>query len=115
MLAAYGSGASKMSYDEGKRILNLDIGGGTTKLAIVVKGDVVATAALLRQQPGDGLGILAPQGLTRENDHPGVDVPGLYARRRIGLVDDDAERGVVDTLVAGIGRQRNRRLEQGLP
>jgi ethanolamine utilization protein EutA len=46
MLAAYGSGASKVSYDEGKRILNIDIGGGTTKLGIVEKGDVVATAAL---------------------------------------------------------------------
>ena len=46
MLAAYGSGASKVSYEEGKRILNLDIGGGTTKLAIVDKGDVIATAAL---------------------------------------------------------------------
>jgi ethanolamine utilization protein EutA len=46
MLAAYGSGASKVSYDEGKRILNVDIGGGTTKLGIVEKGDVVATAAL---------------------------------------------------------------------
>src|SRR6266567_1314562 len=30
MLAAYGSGASKLSYDESKRILNVDIGGGTT-------------------------------------------------------------------------------------
>ena len=46
MLAAYGSGASKVSYDEGKRILNIDIGGGTTKLGIVENGDVVATAAL---------------------------------------------------------------------
>src|SRR5262249_1439347 len=46
MLAAYGSGASKVSYDEGERILNIDIGGGTTKLAIVEKGDVVATAAV---------------------------------------------------------------------
>src|SRR3954463_1851108 len=35
MLAAYGSGASKVSYEQGKRILNVDIGGGTTKLAIV--------------------------------------------------------------------------------
>ena len=33
MLAAYGSGASRVSHDEGKRILNIDIGGGTTKLA----------------------------------------------------------------------------------
>src|SRR5262249_5899871 len=46
MLAAYGSGASKVSYDDGKRILNIDIGGGTTKLGIVENGDVIATAAL---------------------------------------------------------------------
>jgi ethanolamine utilization protein EutA (predicted chaperonin) len=46
MLAAYGSGASKVSYEEGLRILNIDIGGGTTKLAIVDKGHVTATAAL---------------------------------------------------------------------
>jgi ethanolamine utilization protein EutA len=35
MLAAYGSGAARISHDEGKRILNVDIGGGTTKLAVV--------------------------------------------------------------------------------
>jgi ethanolamine utilization protein EutA len=46
MLAAYGSGASKVSHDEDRRILNIDIGGGTTKLAIVEKGHVTATAAL---------------------------------------------------------------------
>jgi ethanolamine utilization protein EutA len=46
MLAAYGSGASKVSHEEDKRILNIDIGGGTTKLAIVEKGNVVATAAV---------------------------------------------------------------------
>ena len=46
MLAAYGSGASKVSYDDDKRLLNIDIGGGTTKLAVVEKGNVVATAAL---------------------------------------------------------------------
>src|SRR6516165_6617678 len=38
----------------------------------------------------------------------------LNAGRRIGLVDDGAERGVVDALVARIGCQRHRRLEQGL-
>ena len=46
MLAAYGSGASKLSYDQSKRILNVDIGGGTTKLGIVENGDVTTTAAL---------------------------------------------------------------------
>ena len=46
MLAAYGSGAARVSYDEGKRILNIDIGGGTTKLGVVENGNVIATAAL---------------------------------------------------------------------
>ena len=40
MLAAYGSGASRVSHDEDKRVLNIDIGGGTTKLALVEKGHV---------------------------------------------------------------------------
>src|SRR5262245_20386828 len=40
MLAAYGSGAARVSHDQRKRILNIDIGGGTTKLAIVEQGRV---------------------------------------------------------------------------
>jgi ethanolamine utilization protein EutA len=46
MLAAYGSGAAQTSYDEGLRILNIDIGGGTTKLAVLDHGEVVRTAAI---------------------------------------------------------------------
>lgn len=46
MLAAYGSQAVRASYDRGERILNVDIGGGTTKLSLVEAGRVVATAAL---------------------------------------------------------------------
>lgn len=46
MLAAYGSGAAKASHDGGTRILNVDIGGGTTKLALCEKGRVLWTAAL---------------------------------------------------------------------
>jgi ethanolamine utilization protein EutA len=46
MLAAYGSGAARVSNDERKRILNLDIGGGTTKLGLVENGMVIATAAV---------------------------------------------------------------------
>lgn len=46
MLAAYGSGAARVSSDQGKRILNIDIGGGTTKLALVEQGRVLATAAV---------------------------------------------------------------------
>jgi ethanolamine utilization protein EutA len=46
MLAAYGSGAARVSSDQGKRILNVDIGGGTTKIAVVDRGRVVSTAAI---------------------------------------------------------------------
>ncbi|MGW1797198.1 ethanolamine ammonia-lyase reactivating factor EutA [Streptomyces sp. NPDC001984] len=46
MLAACGSGAAKASYDTGRRILTVDIGGGTTKLAVVDGGRVTATAAV---------------------------------------------------------------------
>ena len=46
MLAAYGSGAAKRSHDDDCHILNVDIGGGTTKLALVAHGHVEATAAI---------------------------------------------------------------------
>ncbi len=46
MLAAYGSGAAKASHDGQCRILNVDIGGGTTKLALCEDGHVRWTAAL---------------------------------------------------------------------
>ena len=46
MLAGYGSGAARVSSDQSKRILNIDIGGGTTKLALVENGRVTATAAI---------------------------------------------------------------------
>lgn len=46
MLAGYGSGAAKLSHDQDSHILNIDIGGGTTKLAFVAHGNVVETAAI---------------------------------------------------------------------
>ena len=44
-LAAHGSGAVALSREKGEAILNVDIGGGTTKLALVVNGEVTSTAA----------------------------------------------------------------------
>jgi ethanolamine utilization protein EutA len=44
-LAAHGSGAVALSREAGVPVLNVDIGGGTTKLAIAAEGAVVATAA----------------------------------------------------------------------
>ncbi len=46
LLAAYGSGAARASHDLARPVLNVDIGGGTTKLALVENGKVVHTAAI---------------------------------------------------------------------
>jgi len=45
-LAVFGSGAARRSFDGGCRILNVDIGGGTTKLGLVERGELLATAAV---------------------------------------------------------------------
>lgn len=60
-LAAHGSGAVKLSTAHGKVLLNVDIGGGTTKLALIRNGELLATVAiavggrLLVEEPGKGL------------------------------------------------------------
>ncbi|HEX7466640.1 MAG TPA: ethanolamine ammonia-lyase reactivating factor EutA, partial [Usitatibacter sp.] len=57
LLAAYGSGAAKASHDLGRPVLNVDIGGGTTKLALVEGGRVVHTAAI---HVGGRLAVVEP-------------------------------------------------------
>jgi len=46
MLAANGSGAVQASYDRNERIINIDIGGGTTKLSVIENGKILSTAAI---------------------------------------------------------------------
>ena len=57
-LAAYGSGAARVSHDRQERILNIDIGGGTTKLGLVENGRVIATAAV---HIGGRLAVVDPE------------------------------------------------------
>jgi ethanolamine utilization protein EutA len=45
LLAAHGSGAVAYSAEQQCRVLNIDIGGGTTKLAVAERGRVCSTAA----------------------------------------------------------------------
>lgn len=59
MLAGFGSGAARVSHDQGNRILNVDIGGGTTKLGLIDRGRVVATAAI---HVGGRLQVMDPDG-----------------------------------------------------
>jgi ethanolamine utilization protein EutA len=46
LLAAHGSGTIALTEGDPRRLLNVDIGGGTTKLAVVERGRVAETAAL---------------------------------------------------------------------
>src|SRR4051812_8607170 len=78
MLAAYGSGASRVSHDEEKRVLNIDIGGGTTKLALVEKGHVIATAAV---HIGGRLQVVDPKTGHIER----LDPAGRYHARQAGF------------------------------
>ncbi len=68
MLAAYGSGAARVSSDQSRRILNIDIGGGTTKLALLEQGRVIATAAI---HIGGRLQVVDDQGRITRLDPAG--------------------------------------------
>jgi ethanolamine utilization protein EutA len=65
-MAAHGSGAVALSRAKGVTVLNVDIGGGTTKFALVQRGEVLATAAiavggrLIVEEPGEGIVRLEP-------------------------------------------------------
>jgi ethanolamine utilization protein EutA len=78
ILAAHGSGAVALSRTRSGPLLHVDAGGGTTKLAIVREGAVVATAALAvgaRVKHADG-----PAGMARAvvaGASGGADVPLL--------------------------------------
>ena len=73
-LAVFGSGAARRSFDEGSRILNIDIGGGTTKLGLVDHGELVATAAV---HTGGRLIVVGEGGRIERLDPQGRD----HARR----------------------------------
>src|SRR5437870_5276021 len=61
-LAAHGSGAVALSRGHNATLLNVDIGGGTTKLALTERGRILATCAIAvggRLIVADGAGRLA--------------------------------------------------------
>lgn len=79
MLAAYGSGAVRTSHEHRRRVLNVDIGGGTTKLTLVDSGRIAATAAFhvggrLIAADRDGTVIRLEPGGARHAARSGVPV-----------------------------------------
>jgi ethanolamine utilization protein EutA len=102
MLAAHGSGAAALSAEKQWRVLNIDIGGGTTKLALCAQGKVLSTAAfhiggrLLATDDSGAIIFLEPGGQTLAQRaglawHAGDSVSG-----RIDLLADYMARAVLD-------------------
>ena len=78
LLAAHGSGAAAYSAEQECRVLNIDIGGGTTKLALAERGRVLGTAAfhvggrLLATDRDGTITVLEPGGKALAS-HVGLD------------------------------------------
>jgi ethanolamine utilization protein EutA len=75
-LAAHGSGAVKLSASRAKTVLNVDIGGGTTKFALIRNGELLATMALA---VGGRLIVEGGNGLAR------IEAPALQIARSLGI------------------------------
>jgi ethanolamine utilization protein EutA len=104
MLAAHGSGATLTSHDRRARILNVDIGGGTTKLALIADGRVLATAAFhvggrLIAVDGDTVTRLEPGG-RRLAASVGVDL-ALRGRATAAELDTIAAE-MADAVIAAV-------------
>jgi ethanolamine utilization protein EutA len=98
MLAAYGSGSAKVSHDAAIPLLNIDIGGGTTKLALVQGGAVVQTAAI---HLGGRLAVMDEDGRLTRLDPAGQRLASLAGCDwSFGQTVTDAELGRVTSWMA---------------
>ena len=93
-LAAHGAGATALSRYTHRTVLNVDIGGGTTKFALIKNGEIVGTCAVA---VGGRLVAHADDGtLTR------IEEPALHVARALGIdlrLGERPEPGSLDRLV----------------
>jgi len=96
-LAAHGAGAVALSRRTHRTILNVDIGGGTTKLALIRNGEILGTCAL------------AVGGRLIAWDEDGrlvrAEVPALQAARALGIelrLGDRPDPAVLQRLVEAL-------------
>ena len=108
MLAAYGSGAARVSSDRRQRLLNIDIGGGTTKLALVENGKVTATAAVHiggRLQVVDAGGKIVRLDPAGRHHAAAAGFDWQIGDTVTGAQLDRVAEGMADALVAAIVRR----------
>ncbi|MFF4415416.1 ethanolamine ammonia-lyase reactivating factor EutA [Streptosporangium sp. NPDC001559] len=113
ILAAHGSGAARLSRLRGQTGLHVDIGGGTTKLALIVDGEIVDVAAFavggrLLAQDADGAWTRVDDSARMVAEELGIPVdpgsladPGhrsAIARRLARIVVDEITGDALDEL-----------------
>ncbi|MHA2177674.1 MAG: ethanolamine ammonia-lyase reactivating factor EutA [Candidatus Thorarchaeota archaeon] len=99
VLAAYGSGAVSKSADTGKTVMNVDIGGGSSNIAICKEGRVVATTAI---NVGGRLVAVDESGTIVRLEDTGRMLGELVCcKLEIGQVLDDEHRRVLSDALAG--------------
>jgi ethanolamine utilization protein EutA len=106
-MAAHGSGAVRLSKSRGVTVLNVDIGGGTTKFALVRSGEIVATAAIA---VGGRLIVEETTGVVRLEDPARETAKSLGIELALGKPLASAERRrlvgrMVELVMAMIERQ----------
>jgi ethanolamine utilization protein EutA (predicted chaperonin) len=79
-MAAHGSGAAAFSRDSGQTVLHLDLGGGTTKMALIRAGEVAETAAIAA-----GGRLLAMDGGVAQRIEPPLNVVAEHLGLRLAL------------------------------
>ena len=99
VLAAHGAGATAISRQTHRPVLNVDIGGGTTKLALIDNGEIRGTCAIA---VGGRLIVQDEAGrLTRVEESARLAVPGVARALGQVLSAEDRER-LVDALAQAV-------------
>ncbi len=117
MMAANGSGAVAVSRQDHKTILNIDVGGGTVKLALCHGGRILATAAFA---VGGRLIAFDADGNMARIEGPAEQVAkdvGVTLKLGEALTDEDRKKIVnrmVDVIVAHANREAGDALCQAL-
>lgn len=100
LLAAHGSGAADLSAQGGRTVLCVDVGGGTTKLALLKNGSVVATGAI--EVGGRIVAWDATRRLTRVTATVGRLLEGESGLRVGEIISERAEWELADRIVRQI-------------
>lgn len=100
LLAAHGCGAVALSRSQDSIVLNVDLGGGTTKLSLIRQGEIAGTAAL---SVGARLIAFSDSGQITRMEEPGrVMLRHLGFKQGVGDFLGESEREAMGELMAGI-------------